>query len=341
MNKLKFTIFLLLLSAIALFAQKQFSVGQISVSKSDISLKQSEAREIDGIGYVKLVEEEDHFISETSGAPQIPCRNVYLIIPRGSSIDDVDISYSFEYGDQELIEYRLAPSLSYIIDEKIENGEKVYAGLPVWDPQEQYYESQTEIGVEVVKSGPFHIGSDVSLVNIQVPLIAYSPGLNRIRTVRSFNLSVTYPSAERTSDLSLYEDMLEEAINYRDYLPRRGSSRRRPMDGGSYAASDPVRMNAADLTNPDKDIDYIIITAEKFFPLADTGLVWTFANHKKDYRNLNVAIFISMTLKRNTRIRTIILNRIRLRRFSPARQAIGRYGIFLNSHGIIGAVRTL
>ncbi len=264
-------------------------------------------------------------IGECDDCPALPYKIVYLIIPNTFSKKDIKInSLVFDYNKAEKVDFRLAPSPNKVIainaiDESLD---------PMLDvitiPNEKLYEKDMVYEGELIIGSESNFGNPIGLklVQIFVPVMKYKTnkqGENFIYTLNEVSFEATYPYEKVERYPFRFESLFTKAENYKEFAPTKtnkkypeqnipiktnkqeqnnkktaGSDPSPEVEGSvmSYTPSNPQLLSAVDLTNPNLDFDYIIITAPEFYPASASTVypLYEFAMHKKDYNNFNVAI---------------------------------------------------
>ncbi len=285
--------------------------GQLEIRKksfeiSDISLVSKDEFQYEGENYVLFgVQEGDTVsdpISECSNCPAIPYKIITWLIPEGYSSDDINVDVELFYADRVEVEYRVAPEqkiTSHELEELSISEGDVAPLVFVNEPSSSMYREDELYEGEIKIEDGMSFGNGLRTVKIYIPALKYEvkDSKNFIYSLDYASLEIEYPYKYIERGISRFETViLKHTYNSNEYPPvSKKLNEQQPTKGimsVDYTPNDPILLTASDLTDPNIEVDYLIITAPDFYPASASSSypVYEFAMHKKNYNDFNVAI---------------------------------------------------
>ncbi|MCC7570003.1 hypothetical protein KO465_01500, partial [Candidatus Micrarchaeota archaeon] len=270
----------------------------------DPGLKIGESQIIDGIQYVVLYSNEEYSETVYSDCPQcpaIPYAVVHWIVPAEFSEQDVKATANIYYSNKEEVDYRIAPPPKLVKSEiqEFNDQEEVVPPLIVsLLPNKEAYERGGMFEGKIKIGKAVNAAEGIKMVPIYVPIakIGIDDGKTYVHRVEHIEIEINYPYKNIERPPSRFETLISKmGYNSNEYAPTTPKSKTQQSIKGTKSggsASNPQLLTAADLTNPNIEVDYLIITAPAFYPASPstTYPLYDFAMHKKDYNGFNVAI---------------------------------------------------
>ena len=275
------------------------------------TLVQGESLFLNGYDYVNYYSKKGNINIQSfpivKDGPALAYNVIYWLIPEEYSIDDIQVNVEYNYTNYNEIDYRVGPGLNKV--KELDDITKVQDNLPegqeigpmmeqVMEPNENLYETNNVYEGEI-KLDEINMGNGLKQVKIFVPIMKYkiSKGKNYMAELNSAEIEIVSPYKNIDRHYYRYENLLSNSNNYELYKPSSyykpvKDSTKSGMESYDFSVSSPQLLSASDIVNPDKSFDYIIITADEFYPdsASSSYPLYEFAMHKKDYNDFDVAI---------------------------------------------------